>query len=71
MSVRPAAPGPERSVVAALAPAAAVRGRDLRVADKVPADLPPLEPQGPPDEQPEPDEQPAPAPRPEEQPVPA
>lgn len=70
MSVRPAAPGPERSAAAALAPAAAVRGRDLRVADEVPP-LPPLEPQGPPDEQPEPDEQPAPAPRPDEQPVPA
>ena len=65
MSLRPAAPGPERSVVAALGPAAAVRGRRRRVADKVPPDPPPLEPQGPPDEQPEP------APRPEEEPVPA
>jgi hypothetical protein len=77
VSLRPAAPGSKRNVVAALRPAAAVQGRDLRVAGKVPPDLPPLEPEGPPDEEPEPDErlQPdeplEPAPWPEEEPVPA
>ena len=71
MSSRPAAPGSEPIVVAAPRPAVAVRGRELRVADRVPPDPPPLEPHGPPDEQPEPDQQPEPEPRPQQEPVPA
>jgi hypothetical protein len=65
-----AAPDIEQGVAGACRRPAAVRGCGLRVAARVPPDLPPLEPDGPPDEEPEPDEPLEPAPRPEEEPVP-
>jgi len=64
-----AAPGSKRSGAGEFRGSAS--GRGLRVAGKFPPDLPPLEPEGPPDEEPEPDEPLEPALRPEEEPVPA
>jgi len=64
-----AAANVEHAVAAAFRRPSALRGP--HAVGKLPPDLPPLEPDGPPDEEPEPDEPLEPAPRPEEEPVPA